>query len=146
MNMHTVSNTSAAASPAITLRPLPTLQARAGEYASVLKGSVMSTLLDAGLLFLLRFALDDGVEGVMSAAVHALRALLVCAEDEVSRPAVLNDRSPEQAAVTCWVNRAQLPPPSLRWFVLSGVPGLHLLVVPRPGLLPSAAVRSGGGR
>lgn len=44
---------------------------------------MLSTLLDAGLLFLLRFALDDGVEGVMSAAVHALKALLVCAEDEV---------------------------------------------------------------
>lgn len=44
----------------------------------------MSTLLDAGLLFLLRFALDDNVEGVMSAAAHALKALLVCAEDEVS--------------------------------------------------------------
>ncbi|XP_041668560.1 RNA polymerase II-associated protein 1 [Cheilinus undulatus] len=58
------------------------LKARAGEYVSVLTGSVISTLLDAGLLFLLRFALDDGVEGVMSAAVHALRALLVCAEDE----------------------------------------------------------------
>ncbi|XP_041809436.1 RNA polymerase II-associated protein 1 [Chelmon rostratus] len=57
-------------------------KARAGEYLTVLKGSVMSTLLDAGLLFLLRFALDDGVEGVMSAAVHALKALLVCAEDE----------------------------------------------------------------
>lgn len=59
------------------------LQACAGEYVSVLKGSVTSTLLDAGLLFLLRFALDDSVEGVMSAAVHALKALLVCAEDEV---------------------------------------------------------------
>ncbi|XP_063355593.1 RNA polymerase II-associated protein 1 isoform X1 [Pelmatolapia mariae] len=57
-------------------------KARAGEYVSVLKGSVTSTLLDAGLLFLLRFALDDSVEGVMSAAVHALKALLVCAEDE----------------------------------------------------------------
>ncbi|XP_044231056.1 RNA polymerase II-associated protein 1 [Thunnus albacares] len=57
-------------------------KARAGEYLPVLKGSVMSTLLDAGLLFLLRFALDDGVEGVMSVAVHALKALLVCAEDE----------------------------------------------------------------
>lgn len=43
----------------------------------------MSTLLDAGLLFLLRFALDNSVEGAMSAAVHALKALLVCAEDEV---------------------------------------------------------------
>ncbi|KAF7201753.1 RNA polymerase II-associated protein 1 isoform X2 [Nothobranchius furzeri] len=57
-------------------------KARAGAYLSVLNGSVVSTLLDAGLLFLLRFGLDDGVEGVMSAAVQALKALLVCAEDE----------------------------------------------------------------
>ncbi|XP_015234732.1 PREDICTED: RNA polymerase II-associated protein 1 [Cyprinodon variegatus] len=57
-------------------------KARAGRYQSVLKGSVTSTLLDAGLLFLLRFALDDNIEGVMSAAVHALKALLVCVEDE----------------------------------------------------------------
>nr|XP_046269067.1 RNA polymerase II-associated protein 1 isoform X2 [Scatophagus argus] len=57
-------------------------KARAGQFVSVLKGSVTSTLLDAGLLFLLRFALDDSVEGVMSAAVHALKALLVCEEDE----------------------------------------------------------------
>ncbi|XP_068615577.1 RNA polymerase II-associated protein 1-like [Brachionichthys hirsutus] len=57
-------------------------KARAGAYASDLKGSVTSTLLDAGLLFLLRFALDDGVEGAMSAAVHALKALLVCGDDE----------------------------------------------------------------
>uniref|UniRef100_A0A665VSB0 RNA polymerase II associated protein 1 n=1 Tax=Echeneis naucrates TaxID=173247 RepID=A0A665VSB0_ECHNA len=57
-------------------------KARAGEFTSVLKGNVMATLLDAGLLFLLRFALDDSVEGVMSAAAHALKALLVCTEDE----------------------------------------------------------------
>ncbi|XP_068195704.1 RNA polymerase II-associated protein 1 isoform X2 [Antennarius striatus] len=57
-------------------------QARAGAYLSDLKGSVTSTLLDAGLLFLLRFALDDSVEGVMSAAVHALKTLLVCDSDE----------------------------------------------------------------
>uniref|UniRef100_A0A667YFU6 RNA polymerase II associated protein 1 n=1 Tax=Myripristis murdjan TaxID=586833 RepID=A0A667YFU6_9TELE len=57
-------------------------KARAGEYTSVLRGNMTSTLLDAGLLFLLRFALDDSVEGVMSAAVHALRALLVSPEDE----------------------------------------------------------------
>lgn len=47
----------------------------------------MCTLLDAGLIFLLRFALDDSVEGVMSQAVHALKALLVCAEDEVRQTA-----------------------------------------------------------
>nr|XP_055027722.1 RNA polymerase II-associated protein 1 isoform X1 [Misgurnus anguillicaudatus] len=57
-------------------------KARAGEYTAFLKGSVLSSLLDAGLLFLLRFSLDDGVEGVMSAAVHALRALLVSSDDE----------------------------------------------------------------
>ncbi|XP_034015241.1 RNA polymerase II-associated protein 1 [Thalassophryne amazonica] len=57
-------------------------KARAGGYTSVLTGSVVSTLLDAGLLFLLRFALDDSVEGVMSAAMHTLKSLLVCAEDE----------------------------------------------------------------
>uniref|UniRef100_A0A671N8Y1 RNA polymerase II-associated protein 1-like n=1 Tax=Sinocyclocheilus anshuiensis TaxID=1608454 RepID=A0A671N8Y1_9TELE len=58
-------------------------KARAGEYISSLKGSVLSSLLDAGVLFLLRFSLDDTVEGVMSAAVHALRALLVSSDDEV---------------------------------------------------------------
>lgn len=58
-------------------------QARAGEYISSLKGSVLSSLLDAGVLFLLRFSLDDSVEVVMSAAVHALRALLVSSDDEV---------------------------------------------------------------
>ncbi|XP_016382395.1 RNA polymerase II-associated protein 1-like [Sinocyclocheilus rhinocerous] len=57
-------------------------KARAGEYISSLKGSVLSSLLDAGVLFLLRFSLDDSVEGVMSAAVHALRALLVSSDDE----------------------------------------------------------------
>lgn len=62
-------------------------QARGEGYGSVLTGSVVGTLLDAGLIFLLRFALDDSVEGVMSQAVHALKALLVCAEDEVRQTA-----------------------------------------------------------
>lgn len=57
-------------------------KARGEGYGSVLTGSVVCTLLDAGLIFLLRFALDDSVEGVMSQAVHAIKALLVCAEDE----------------------------------------------------------------
>ncbi|XP_066540169.1 RNA polymerase II-associated protein 1 [Hoplias malabaricus] len=57
-------------------------KASSGEYSSSLKGSVLAPLLDAGLLFLLRFSLDDNVEGVMSAAVNALRALLVSPDDE----------------------------------------------------------------
>lgn len=58
-------------------------EARAGEYSSCLKGNVLTSLLDAGLLFLLRYSLDDSIESVMSAAVRALRALLVSTEDEV---------------------------------------------------------------
>uniref|UniRef100_A0A4W4GEB8 RNA polymerase II associated protein 1 n=1 Tax=Electrophorus electricus TaxID=8005 RepID=A0A4W4GEB8_ELEEL len=57
-------------------------KAHAGEYSTCLSGSVLASLLDAGLLFLLRFSLDDSVESVMSAAVRALRALLVSHEDE----------------------------------------------------------------
>lgn len=46
-------------------------------------GSVLHLLLDAGFLFLLRFSLDDSVDGVIAAAVWALRALLVAPGDEV---------------------------------------------------------------
>ncbi|XP_055015783.1 RNA polymerase II-associated protein 1 isoform X2 [Boleophthalmus pectinirostris] len=63
-------------------------KARCGGYHSSLTGSVLSSLLDAGLLFLLRFSLDDSVEGVMCAAMHALHALLVCAEDEACMDSV----------------------------------------------------------
>uniref|UniRef100_A0A8C4UNG6 RNA polymerase II associated protein 1 n=1 Tax=Falco tinnunculus TaxID=100819 RepID=A0A8C4UNG6_FALTI len=57
-------------------------KARAGEFASSLKGSVLHLLLDAGFLFLLRFSLDDAVDNVMAASVGALRALLVSLDDE----------------------------------------------------------------
>ncbi|NWV68108.1 RPAP1 protein, partial [Malurus elegans] len=57
-------------------------RARAGEFASSLKGSVLRLLLDAGFLFLLRFSLDDAVDNVMAASVGALRALLVSLDDE----------------------------------------------------------------
>lgn len=60
-----------------------TFQAKAGEFASSLKGSVLRLLLDAGFLFLLRFSLDDAVDNVMAASVGALRALLVSLDDEV---------------------------------------------------------------
>lgn len=58
---------------------------------------MVSTVLDAGLVFLLRFALDDSVEGVMSAAVHALKALLVCEDDEVRQS--IKTRSPSHGIV-----------------------------------------------
>ncbi|XP_053139977.1 RNA polymerase II-associated protein 1 isoform X2 [Hemicordylus capensis] len=57
-------------------------KAKAGEFVSMLKGSVLRVLLDAGFLFLLRFSLDDPVDNVIAAAVHALHALLVSSDDE----------------------------------------------------------------
>ncbi|KAH0620625.1 hypothetical protein JD844_021280 [Phrynosoma platyrhinos] len=57
-------------------------KAKAGEFATLLKGSVLRVLLDAGFLFLLRFSIDDTVDNVVAAAVHALHALLVYPEDE----------------------------------------------------------------
>nr|XP_045251271.1 RNA polymerase II-associated protein 1 isoform X3 [Macaca fascicularis] len=57
-------------------------RAQAGEFGDRLAGSVLSLLLDAGFLFLLRFSLDDRVDGVIAAAIRALRALLVAPGDE----------------------------------------------------------------
>ncbi|XP_019824127.2 RNA polymerase II-associated protein 1 [Bos indicus] len=57
-------------------------RAQAGEFGDRLVGSVLHLLLDAGFLFLLRFSLDDRVDGVIAAAVRALRALLVAPGDE----------------------------------------------------------------
>ncbi|KFO94661.1 RNA polymerase II-associated protein 1, partial [Buceros rhinoceros silvestris] len=57
-------------------------KARAGDFTSSLKGSILRLLLDAGFLFLLRFSLDDTVDNVMAASVGALRALLVSLDDE----------------------------------------------------------------
>ncbi|XP_040854016.1 RNA polymerase II-associated protein 1-like [Ochotona curzoniae] len=57
-------------------------RAQAGEFADQLVGSVLRLLLDAGFLFLLRFSLDDRVDGVIAAAVRALRVLLVAPRDE----------------------------------------------------------------
>lgn len=57
-------------------------RAQAGEFGDQLVGSVLRLLLDAGFLFLLRFSLDDRVDGVIAAAVRALRVLLVAPGDE----------------------------------------------------------------
>ncbi|XP_060031036.1 RNA polymerase II-associated protein 1 isoform X2 [Erinaceus europaeus] len=57
-------------------------RAQAGEFGDRLEDSILRLLLDAGFLFLLRFSLDDRVDGVIAAAVHALRALLVVPGDE----------------------------------------------------------------
>ncbi|MEE6492554.1 hypothetical protein FKM82_016601 [Ascaphus truei] len=57
-------------------------KAKQGEFSSVLKGSVLRLLLDAGFLFLLRFSVDDTAENVIAASVYALRSLLMTPDDE----------------------------------------------------------------
>lgn len=57
-------------------------RAQAGEFGDHLADSVLRLLLDAGFLFLLRFSLDDRVDGVIAAAIQALRVLLVVPGDE----------------------------------------------------------------
>lgn len=57
-------------------------KAKQGEFASVLKGSVLRLLLDAGFLFLLRFSIDDNIDNVISASVGVFHALLVSPDDE----------------------------------------------------------------
>ncbi|XP_078263232.1 RNA polymerase II-associated protein 1 isoform X3 [Rhinoraja longicauda] len=57
-------------------------KAKAGDFSSSLKHSVVRMLLDAGFLFLLRYSLDDHVENVIAACVQSLKALLVSTSDE----------------------------------------------------------------
>ena len=58
-------------------------KAQAGELAEKLQGSLLRTLLDAGLLFIIRFALDDTSDAVIAAAAQALCNLIVRPSDEV---------------------------------------------------------------
>jgi hypothetical protein len=50
----------------------------------MVQSPVLPALIDAGVMFLLRWALDDSVEMVVSATVAALCNLLVCDADAVS--------------------------------------------------------------
>uniref|UniRef100_UPI00358FA1AF RNA polymerase II-associated protein 1-like n=1 Tax=Myxine glutinosa TaxID=7769 RepID=UPI00358FA1AF len=57
-------------------------QAQAGELTEKVQGSLLRTLLDAGLLFIIRFALDDTSDAVIAAAAQSLCNLIVCPSDE----------------------------------------------------------------
>ncbi|CAH1790853.1 unnamed protein product [Owenia fusiformis] len=52
------------------------------EFEKVLQSPIIPSLLDAGIVFLLRWALDDSVESIIGGAVHAIQALLVNSTDE----------------------------------------------------------------
>ena len=59
------------------------IQAKEGKLSQLVQTPILSSILDAGVIFLLRWSLDDSVDSVVIAAVAALNALLVNQADEV---------------------------------------------------------------
>lgn len=57
---------------------------RNGELEALVQSPVLPAVIDAGVMFLLRWALDDSVDMVVSATVAALCNLLVCDADDKS--------------------------------------------------------------
>ena len=54
-----------------------------GAFQGHLLGDVLSVLLDAGVLFLLRWSLDDTSDGVVAAAIQGFAAILIVPSDKV---------------------------------------------------------------
>lgn len=48
-----------------------------------MNSAILPTVLNAGILFLVRWAMDDSVESVVFMAVKTLHAILVSKADEV---------------------------------------------------------------
>jgi len=67
-------------------------KARCGEFVGCLSAGILPSLIDAGFVFVLRWALDDSSadNNSLSAAVSALHAIIVCTDDEVSADDVLS--------------------------------------------------------
>lgn len=59
------------------------MQARRGEFYGCLSTGLIPSLIDAGFVFVIRWALDDAIDNSLASAVDALHALIVCSEDEV---------------------------------------------------------------
>lgn len=57
-------------------------QARIGTYDSCFEVSLIPTLLDHGILLLLRYCLDDNKPAVVTAAIVALSNLISCSFEE----------------------------------------------------------------
>ena len=67
----------------ITVDYIVCWQARHGEFCDCLSTGIIPSLIDAGFVFVVRWALDDSVDNSLTAAIDALHALIVCTDDEV---------------------------------------------------------------
>ena len=59
------------------------LQARRGEFTDTVQTAIIPALLDGGLVFILRWSLDDNTETTIAAAVNCFHSMLVSEQDEV---------------------------------------------------------------
>ena len=59
------------------------LQARRGEFTDSVQTPIIPALLDGGLVFILRWSLDDTIDTTIAAAVNCFHSLLVSEQDEV---------------------------------------------------------------
>ena len=59
------------------------LQARSGDFSESVQTAMLPALLDGGLVFILRWSLDNTTESTIAAAVNCFHALLVSEPDEV---------------------------------------------------------------
>ncbi|KAL4237863.1 RNA polymerase II associated protein 1 [Mactra antiquata] len=57
-------------------------QAKEGNLSTLVQSPILPCIIDAGVIFLLRWSLDDNVESVMASTVAAFNALLVNHADE----------------------------------------------------------------
>lgn len=60
------------------------LQAKSGDYIYLLNNSITKSLLEADIVLLLRYSLDERSELVLAAAVNAWHSLLCSSHDMVS--------------------------------------------------------------
>ncbi|ELU07650.1 hypothetical protein CAPTEDRAFT_227185 [Capitella teleta] len=56
--------------------------ARVGRFHEMLSAPITPSLLEGGLIFILRWALDNSTEISIASAINTLHALLVCSQDE----------------------------------------------------------------
>ncbi|XP_078594205.1 RNA polymerase II-associated protein 1-like isoform X3 [Branchiostoma floridae x Branchiostoma japonicum] len=69
----------------LALRVLARIVARArnGEFAVALSGPLLPMMLESGMVFVVRFSLDENTPSLVATAVDALHSLLVLAGDEL---------------------------------------------------------------
>ena len=81
------------------------LQARRGEFTDSVQTAIIPALLDGGLVFILRWSLDDTIDTTIAAAVNCFHSLLVSEQDEVcviDFQVVQRSKSNSMAMVFVW--------------------------------------------